>query len=414
MADNQNTQKYFLDLGGLTSLWNKIKTTFADKEQTQTAINDINISLGNLDNRITLVDNDVTEVENTLLFIAPRDVNFYSEAIEASKNLAPGTMINVRSAATSAEDETPSGYSTGIYVVAGPGVIQYLSTSDGDAGGSSITALGERVTSLEETVIKSAEIVDETGTQLGASFAVNNNVLLISHDDTFDINSESVKALTHRAVAAKFRNIENTLTKIPKFKVSVVDELPTDDISLSTIYLLRNAATYENNLFTEYIYVEQVVDGETIYVWEKLGEQTLVVDDIVTNDQLNKVLSITLADYAKKTDVQDLVNQANEDLKISILKDVEATYATKESVEEISKDIEAITGDLNNYLTKEDASTNYLTIANAAETYLTKNDADMKGWMTEDEIITSIQLGNIGNTIVITEDQIEEMIENNQ
>ena len=36
MADTQNTQqKFFLDLAGLTSLWNKIKTTFADKEKTE-------------------------------------------------------------------------------------------------------------------------------------------------------------------------------------------------------------------------------------------------------------------------------------------------------------------------------------------------------------------------------------------
>jgi hypothetical protein len=38
MAD---TQKYFLDLVGLTKLWGKIKSTFADKEQTNARIQNI-------------------------------------------------------------------------------------------------------------------------------------------------------------------------------------------------------------------------------------------------------------------------------------------------------------------------------------------------------------------------------------
>ena len=420
MADTQNTQqKFFLDLAGLTSLWNKIKTTFADKEKTESDISNINISLGDLDTRVSLNEEDITTLESTVLTIAPREVNYYADAVEASKTLAVGTMINVKHPETSAEDETPSGYSTGIYVVVGSGQIELISTSAGDAGASDITALGERVTSLEETAVKKAEIIDEKGNQLGQTFSTNGNVLLIAHDNTFDINSESVKALTHRAVAAKFRDVENMLTQIPKFKIAVVDELPTSEISLSTIYLLRNSETYENNLFTEYIYVEKVKDNpatdedESKYGWEKLGEQSLVVDDIVTHDQLNQALSIALADYAKKTDVQALVNEATENIKIDILGAVENKYATKESVNELAEEIEGITGDLNNYLTKDEASITYLTMSSAEDIYLSKVDADNKGWMTEDDVITSIQFGNIGNTIAITDEQIDDMIAKN-
>lgn len=420
MADTQNTQqKYFLDLGGLTTLWNKIKNSFADKELTEESINNININLGELDTQIKTVDNNVDNLENTVFAFAPREVTYYADAVEASKSAAAGTLIKVTSGETSADDSTPSGFSTGMYIVTGVGEIQYISTSDGDSDGSSITALGERVTTLEDTVVKSAQIIDENGKSLGQSFSVNDNVLVIAHDDQFDIDSESVRALTHRAVAAKFRDIESTITQIPKFKISVVDELPTEFISLSTIYLLRNSETYTNNLFTEYIYVEKVKDDpdtpedESKFVWEKLGEQTLVVDDIVTTDQLNQALSIALADYAKKNDVQDLINESSNNLKTEIYGKVEETYATKESLEELSKDIEGITGDLDNYLTKEDAATNYLTIANAENIYLSQEAAENKGWMNESEIITSIQLGNIGNAIVITDEQIENMIEEN-
>ena len=302
-------------------------------------------------------------------------------------------------------------------MVTAPGEIKYISTSDGNADASDITALGNRVETLENSVVKSAEIVDENGTQLGQSFSVADNVLLIAHDDTFDINSESVKALTHRAVAAKFRNIENTLTQIPKFKVAVVDELPTDEISLSTIYLVRNSDASDNNLFTEYIYVETVKDNpettdvnESQYAWEKLGEQTLVIEDIVTQNQLNNAINTALAEYSKTADIQDMISEANSNLKIDILKTVEETYATIDSVEELAKDIEAVTGDLSKYLTKDDAAVTYMTQYDAANTYLTKVDADNKGWLTEDDVLTCIQSGNIGNAIVITEEQIENMI----
>ena len=414
MAD---TQKYFLDLVGLTKLWGKIKASFADKEQTQSSIDNINANIDSLDERIEIIDNDVNNLETTVLTIAPREVNYYSEAIEASKELAVGTPINVKLPDTSADDPTPSGYSTGIYMVTAPGEIKYISTSDGNADASDITALGNRVETLENSVVKSAEIVDENGTQLGQSFSVADNVLLVAHDDTFDINSESVKALTHRAVAAKFRNIENTLTQIPKFKVAVVDELPTDEISLSTIYLVRNSDASDNNLFTEYIYVETVKDNpettdvnESQYAWEKLGEQTLVIEDIVTQNQLNNAINTALAEYSKTADIQDMISEANNNLKIDILKTVEETYATIDSVEELAKDIEAVTGDLSKYLTKDDAAVTYLTQIDAANTYLTKVDADNKGWLTEDDVLTSIQSGNIGNAIVITEEQIENMI----
>lgn len=417
MAD---TQKYFLDLVGLTKLWSKIKASFADKEQTQASIDTINGNIQTLDERIQIVDNDVNNLETTVLTIAPREVNYYYEAIEASKELAVGTPINVRLPETSAEDPTPSGYSTGIYMVVASGVIKYISTSDGDADASDITALGNRVTSLEDTVVKSAEIIDEKGTQLGQSFSVTDNVLLIAHDDVFDIDTDSVKALTHRAVAAKFKDIENSLTQIPKFKIAVVDELPTNNISLSTVYLLRNTDSYSNNLFTEYIYIESVKDdpsttevNESKFVWEKLGEQTLVVDDIVTKDDLNNTLSIALLDYAKTTDVKTLIQEANENLKVEILGAVEDTYATKDALNELAKDIENITGGLDDYLTKEDAAITYLTQTDAAETYLTKIDAEQKGWVTESDILTSIQSGNIGDAIVITEEQIENMIAEN-
>lgn len=408
MADNQ---KYFLDLSGLTTLWNKIKATFADKDKTEKDIAAINTNVGTLSTRLDGVDNDVTSLETTVLTIAPREVDYYSQAVETSKTLAVGTIINVKTNKTSEEDETPSGFSAGLYVVTGKGQIEYISTSDGDADGSSLTALAEKVQELDGEVVKSATIVDATGKQLGTNYDVSNNVLLVAHDDGFELNSDSVRALTHRAVAAKFRELENTISGIPKFKILVVDELPTEGISTSTIYLVRNKTNVtDKNLFTEYIYID---NGGKEGSWEKLGEQTLDVGDIVTNSQLNNAISTALASYAKKTDVDNAIATAKNELKTDILSVVEETYATKEDVENISKDLEDVTTSLDSYLTKNEASTTYLSKDDAAKDYLSKNEATNKGWMTEAEIITSIQLGEIGKAIAITSEQIDDVTKEN-
>lgn len=418
MADNQ---KYFLDLTGLTTLWNKIKSTFADKTQTEAGIESLHGELGTLKTEVQLIDTDVTNLETTVLTIAPKEVNYYADAVELSKSSAVGTMISVKYPETSADDDTPSGYATGIYVVVESGKIEYISTSDGDSGGSSITAIDERVKTLEGTAVTSAMLIDGLGNPLNETFDVLDNVLLVAMDDVFDINTDSVKSLTHRAIAAKFKDIENVMTQIPKFKVSVVDELPTSNISLSTIYLLRNPSESNNNLFTEYIYVENVKDNpetpdvnESKYVWEKLGEQTLVIDDFVTDEELNEKLNIALHDYAKKTDVEKSIAAAKEEILTSVFDEVEKTYATIASVEELSEKIDNITGGMDDYLKKEEAALTYLSQVDAKDTYLSIVDANEKGWMTEADIITSMQVGNIGNAIAITTEQIDTMIGNNQ
>ena len=74
---------------------------------------------------------------------------------------------------------------------------------------------------------------------------------------------------------------------------------------------------------------------------------------------------------------EELIAQTSNDLKVNILADVEKTYATIESVNEIAKNIEDITTNLDDYLTKDEAASNYLTISDAEITYLTKDAADV-------------------------------------
>ena len=58
---------------------------------------------------------------------------------------------------------------------------------------------------------------------------------------------------------------------VPVVKYEIVEELPTEYISQTTIYLIKTAETPNGNLYTEYIYVWNSEAEE--YQWEQLGTQ---------------------------------------------------------------------------------------------------------------------------------------------
>jgi hypothetical protein len=225
---------------------------------------------------------------------------------------------------------------------------------------------------------------------------VNNNLITVV-DNELVVDSQSLHAITHKAVAAKFKEIQNQLTSIPKFKISVVEELPVDMISETTIYLKKNTTETDNNMYTEYIYVNST--------WEKLGEQTLNVSDIVTTQQLNNAISTALASYVTSDSRTTTLNNRFSQEKSAIMEDVSKTYAKTTDLASYAK-----TTDLASYAQKDDL--NNLATKTELEDYLTETEASTKGWMTKDEIITNIQSaenGSIGTSIAITDTQIDEL-----
>lgn len=73
---------------------------------------------------------------------------------------------------------------------------------------------------------------------------------------------------------------------------TLVDSLPTSDISPSTIYLLPNNSESENNKYTKYIYVNgEYVEGQyTNGEWENIGLFDINLDSYIKLDQLNVIL----------------------------------------------------------------------------------------------------------------------------
>jgi hypothetical protein len=334
------TKKYFLDFGGLQTLWGKMKDTFATKNSVEA----LSSRLGTAETNITNLGKDIESVEAITLSYAPKAVEKYSDALAVVNAVAAGQIFVV------GNNETIDGvlYKEGFYIVDSDKTLHYVGTTVGGSD-SEIAALRDRIVTLEGQIIKSATIQTADGTQLSGITIANNSLIMI-YDDEVVADTDSVHALTHRAAAAKFAELEGMISSVPKFKIEVVDTLPTMGWSLSTIYLVKNTVEQSNNLYTEYLYVEN--KG-----WEKLGEQTISIDNYVTKDLLNSTVNSAIADFVKSGEVAEMINNA----KSEILTAVSNTYATK---------------------------------------------SEVAGMMTESDIITSIQEGNIGNAITITNDQI--------
>lgn len=92
-------------------------------------------------------------------------------------------------------------------------------------------------------------------------------------DEMISNLNKKIKELDEQGVPIEV--IEQAISTIPKFNIAVVDELPTEKISNTTIYLLKNDSEQEPNLYSEYIYVNDK--------WEKLGGQTVDLTNYVKN-----------------------------------------------------------------------------------------------------------------------------------
>lgn len=418
MADNNTVEKkFFLDWSGLQALWSKINRTFANKAEVEDSLSTITSNVATLTGNLQALDTNVNlridGVEDTIDTFMPREFPTYTDATKGAKVLAPGTVVNVKTASqllgddgkpvVDANGESPV-YSAGLYVVVDPstGAIEKLSTASGTGTGGNIEEVASFVEQLDKDVIKSASFVDETNQPLDSVDKVG-NALIFKMDNEFVVGSQSVKALTHRAIAAMYGTLTEQMSKIPKFDIKVVDNfqsLPTgDDISRSTIYLVKNDDPTSNNIYAEYIYVEK--DGQPAD-WEKLGEQSLVIEDFAKKTDVERMISVAMQNVVEQEDLTAALSTQ----KGEILTEVADKYITKIDVEKFI-DQDELDATLDYYYTKEEADAKFLT-QTIADTLYVKN-ADIEDFMTEPEIIASIQEGNIGNTIRITEEQIESL-----
>lgn len=426
MAETNIEKKYFLDLGGLKTLWGKISRTFANKTEVESAISQLNTSIGDVAADLESTENAINlridGVVDTVDSFTPREYENYTAAVNGVRDLVPGTVIKIltdspltNDLGTPVEDENGlvAIYKAGLYVVLDnkSGSIEKLSTASGSGSGENIEEIAVFVDQLNKDAVKEAIVVDEHGTQL-SEVNKEGNTLVYKLDDTFVVDSTSVNALTHKAVAVMYGELYEKITAIPKFKIEVVDALPnleTDEISLSTIYLVKTSAINESthNLYAEYICTEKTTENGKELFWEKLGEQSLAIEDFAKLTDVEAMIATAMQGVVK----EDVLARAIEAAKAEVIKSVEENYITKTDAEKFI-DANELNSSLSNYYNKGEADNLFLTTDWADSLYAKKTD--IEDFLTEDDIIISITEGNIGESIRIDDSLINALvIENN-
>ena len=117
--------------------------------------------------------------------------------------------------------------------------------------------------------------------------------------------------------------VNELIEVLPKFEIKIVEELPTKDISGTTIYLLRNTDSEGNNFFDEYIYINNR--------WELIGTTKIDLSDYYTSVEVDSLLD-------EKQDILSAGSGINITGKVISIDDTEV--ATKDDIDKLTEDLE--------------------------------------------------------------------------
>ena len=181
--------------------------------------------------------------------------------------------------------------------------------------------------------------------------------------------------------------LRSEITSIPKFAIEVVESLPVDNISASTVYLVKDKESV-GDLYTEYIYVNGA--------WENLGKQTVDLSSYSTTEQMNAAISAAIADlkigdYYKKTEVDNLLKtKADSSVLEDYVKttDLSSTLSNYVKTSDFDAYKEQVTQTLGNYVTTT-AFTEYKgTVTAALATKLEQKD--LADYVTSQELTDTL------------------------
>lgn len=221
-----------------------------------------------------------------------------------------------------------------------------------------------------------------------------------SHKQTIDSSIEALetkvgnKAEGDTQASGLYKLISDTeaalrseITSIPKFAIEVVESLPVDNISVSTVYLVKDKLSV-GDLYTEYIYVNGA--------WENLGKQTVDLSKYSTTEQMNAAISaaidkLKIGDYYKKTEVDNLLKaKADSSVLEDYVKTTELTSELSNYVKTSDFDAykESVTQTLGNYVTTTAFTKYQETVTTALESKL--EQADLADYVTSKDLTDAL------------------------
>lgn len=139
------------------------------------------------------------------------------------------------------------------------------------------------------------------------------------------LGANSITPLTsHQSLSNYYTKgeVNSQISSIPKFAIAVVTDLPTKNISNTTIYLKKTGSDTQN-LYTEYIYV----DG-----WEQLGTQKLDLSGYLTKTDASNTYLGKYATAVSANKLSSSAGSATQPIYFSKGVPVACTYTLGKSV----------------------------------------------------------------------------------
>ena len=141
------------------------------------------------------------------------------------------------------------------------------------------------------------------------------------------------------------------LTAIPKFSIQVVDQLPTESISTTTVYLMAHPHG-EGDGYDEYIYVNNT--------WEKIGNTDVDLSAYATTAAMNEAIATATTDMATNASVNSkLANYATtESMNTALAGKADATAVSgiNSRLTTAEGEIDALQGEMANKVEADDVT----------------------------------------------------------
>ena len=253
-------------------------------------------------------------------------------------------------------------------------------------------ALGTKLESSDlADYAKTADVVSKT-TYASDKQAIDSSIEALETKVGNKAEGDTQASGLYKLISDTEAALRSEITAIPKFAIEVVETLPVDNISGTTVYLVLEKPGSTGDLYTEYIYVNGA--------WENLGKQTVDLSSYSTTEQMNTAISTAIADlkigdYYKKTEVNDLLGAyvTSENLTNTLTDYVKTTDLTSELTNYVkTSDFNAykdsVTQTLGNYVTTT-AFTEYKgTVTAALATKL--EQSDLEAYVTSESLNTTL------------------------
>lgn len=168
-------------------------------------------------------------------------------------------------------------------------------------------------TELSNGVIIPEEYSDDWYDEMSINLRKLNDVITAASDNATDIqrldtdkaNQSDLTALTSRVSQNETDIIALQTAVSGALKREIVQTLPTEDISTTTIYMIRNSQSSGTNIYDEYMYINSQ--------WELIGTSATDFGNYYTKNETDNLLSgkvdnSTLGSYYTKTESDNLLS----------------------------------------------------------------------------------------------------------